>query len=167
MKNAAPNFSGMVAAIAASPNDCRSTLMFVVPLRYALPRHAFHPAWNGTSPRRIDADADMALRPAMDVAETETGYTLSFDLPGMAKEHVKVTIDGRVVSVEAATTDERNTAAETRLIHRERRVPRFARSVSLPSELDAATSQARFADGVLTLTVVKKVREGAKTLAIQ
>lgn len=139
--------------------------MFVMPLRYALPRHAFHPAWNRAS-QRADADADVALRPAMDVAETETGYTLSFDLPGMAKEHVKVTIDGRVVSVEASTPGEPSATNDARLIHRERRVPRFARTVSLPSELDAAASQARFADGVLTLTLVKKVREGAKALAI-
>jgi len=102
----------------------------------------------------------------MDVAETDAGYTLSFDLPGMAREQVKVSIDGRRVSVEAAPAETANADAE-RIVYRERRVPRFAREVTLPVELDAAASQARFENGVLTLTLAKKAVEGAKTLAIQ
>ena len=141
--------------------------MFVMPLRYPLPRHAFHPAWNGTRHSRADVAPDDTQRPAMDVAETDAAYTLSFDLPGMAKENVKVSIDGRVVSVEASAGGDNAAATDARILYRERRVPRFARTVSLPVELDAGASQARFEDGVLTLTLVKKVREGAKTLAVQ
>ena len=140
--------------------------MFVLPLSYPLPRRAFHPAWNGALRRVLDDQAEAAQRPAMDVAETDTGYTLSFDLPGMAKENVKVTIDGRNVSVEATLADDA-TADTSRVIYRERRVPRFARSVVLPTEVDHAASLARFDNGVLTLTLVKKLPEGAKTLAIQ
>ena len=141
--------------------------MFVMPLRYALPRHAFHPAWGRALQRHAEFAADVTERPAMDVAETENGYTLSFDLPGMAKEQVKVSVDGRVVSVEAAQVADQSAAPDARLIHRERHVPRFARTVSLPSELDATASLARFDNGVLTLTLVKKLPEGAKTLAVQ
>jgi HSP20 family protein len=139
--------------------------MFVTSLRYPLPRYAFHPAWSRSLQR--PADADVAERPAMDVAETDTGYTLSFDLPGMAKEQVKVTIDGRVVKVEASVAADQPVAQDARLIHRERRVPHFARTVSLPSELDATASQARFDNGVLTLTLVRKQVEGAQTLVVQ
>jgi HSP20 family protein len=139
--------------------------MFI--LSHPLSRRAFRPVWNGTTYHRVDETADVAQRPAMDVAETETGYTLSFDLPGMAKEQVKVTIDGRKVSVEASAEGADAGAEGARVVYRERRVPRFARSVTLPVEVDTAASQARFADGVLTLTLVKKLPEGAKTLAIQ
>lgn len=138
--------------------------MFI--LSHPLPRRAFRPVWNGSTYHRVDDVADAAQRPAMDVAETGTGYTLSFDLPGMTKDQVKVTIDGRNVSVEASA--EAAEAGEgARVVYRERRVPRFARSVALPVEIDAGASQARFADGVLTLTLVKKQPEGAKTLAIE
>lgn len=138
--------------------------MFI--LSHPLPRRAFRPVWNGSTYHRVDDVADAAQRPAMDVAETGTGYTLSFDLPGMTKDQVKVTIDGRNVSVEASA--EAAEAGEgARVVYRERRVPRFARSVALPVEIDAGASQARFVDGVLTLTLVKKQPEGAKTLAIE
>ena len=138
--------------------------MFVLPLSY--PRRAFHPAWSRTLQRVLDESTDAAQRPAMDVAETDNGYTLSFDLPGMAKEQVKVSVDGRTVSVEASPADEAATDA-SRVIYRERRVPRFARTVTLPTEVDHASSRARFENGVLTLTLVKKLPEGAKTLTIQ
>lgn len=138
--------------------------MFI--LSHPLPRRAFRPVWNGSTYHRVDDVADAAQRPAMDVAETETGYTLSFDLPGMAKEQVKVTIDGRNVSVEASAEGPASSAEGARVVYRERRVPRFARSVALPVEIDAGASQARFADGVLTLTLVKKQPEGAQTLTV-
>jgi HSP20 family protein len=140
--------------------------MFILPLSPTLPRRAFRPVWNGTPYRHVDDGADAVQRPAMDVAETDTAYTLSFDLPGMAKEHVKVTIDGRNVAVEASAGS-LDAAEGARVVYRERRVPRFARSVTLPVEIDAGASLARFADGVLTLTLVKKRPEGAQSLAIQ
>ena len=45
--------------------------------------------------------ADSPRSPALDVSESETAYTVKLDLPGVAKEDVKVSIDGRRVSVEA------------------------------------------------------------------
>ena len=146
--------------------------MFVLTHPQAIARRAgFHPAWNRAVERlldeRIEARSPAAQVPAMDVSESEAGYSLSFDLPGIVKEQVKVSIDGRKVSVEAAPAE---AAAETegaRVVYRERSAPRFARSVTLPVELDASTSKARFANGVLTLKLVKKPLTGPTTLAIE
>ena len=145
--------------------------MFVMTHPHAITRRAgFHPAWTRAVERLLDerteAHSDAAQVPAMDVSESDTGYSLSFDLPGIVKEQVKVSIDGRRVSVEAAPAE---AAAETegaRVVYRERSAPRFARSVTLPVELDASTSKARFANGVLTLTLVKKPLTGPTTLSI-
>jgi HSP20 family protein len=147
--------------------------MFVLTHPHAISRRAgFHPAWSRAVERLLDertteARSDAAQVPAMDVSESETAYSLSFDLPGIVKEQVKVSIDGRKVSVEAAPAE---AAAETegaRVVYRERSAPRFARSVTLPVELDASTSKARFANGVLTLTLVKKPLTGPTTLAVE
>ncbi len=146
--------------------------MFVLSHPQAISRRAgFHPAWSRAVERlldeRTDTRSDAAQVPAMDVSETEAGYSLSFDLPGIVKEQVKVSIDGRKLSVEAAPVE---AAAETegaRVVYRERTAPRFARKVTLPVELDASTSKARFANGVLTLTLVKKPLTGPTTLAVE
>ena len=93
--------------------------------------------------------------------------TLQFDLPGMSKEQVKVTIEGRKVSVEASGAGAAESNSSERVVHRERGTTQFARKLSLPVEMDAAASQARFENGVLTLTVAKKVADSARQLPIQ
>ena len=89
--------------------------MFVLTHPHAVTRRAgFHPAWSRAVERLLDerteARSDAAQVPAMDVSESEAGYSLSFDLPGIVKEQVKVSIDGRKLSVEAAPAE---AAAET------------------------------------------------------
>ena len=137
-------------------------------------RSAFHPAWSRAVERLLDERVDVRAEPqvpAMDVSESENGYDLSFDLPGIVKEQVKVSIDGQRVSVEAAQreapqNDAPQAAEGARIVYRERSAPRFARSVTLPVELDAVTSKAKFANGVLTLSLAKKAVVGPTNLAI-
>mgnify|MGYP003519498416 CR=1 FL=1 len=75
-------------------------------------------------------------------------------------------IDGRVVSVEAAPVVVDAEPDGARVVYRERSTPRFARSVTLPSPLDAAASKAHFANGVLTLELVKQAVTGPTTLSV-
>jgi HSP20 family protein len=118
-----------------------------------------------SSPRGLDAVinqffdasmADTARAPALDVEETDAGYTVRLDMPGVAKEDVKVTIDGKRVSVAADTQAAKAAGDGQRLIYRERSGRRFARSFTLPAELDQAASNAKLEQGVLTLTLGKK-----------
>ena len=146
--------------------------MFVLSHPHAFARRsAFHPAWSRAVERLLDDRAETggaaAQVPAMDVSETEAAYSLSFDLPGIVKEQVKVSIDGRRVSVEAAPVEASRASEGERFVYRERSAPRFARSVTLPVELDGAASKARFANGVLTLSLVKKAIVGPTTLTVE
>ena len=77
------------------------------------------------------------------------------DVPGVAKEDVKVTIDGKRVSVEAASAAQAKSGDKDgqRLIYRERASRRFARSFTLPEALDQTASSAKLENGVLTLTL--------------
>ena len=106
--------------------------------------------------------------PAMDVTETDTAYTVVFDVPGATREQLKVSVEGqRVVLSTAAAEREaaparhrsarRDAQPADRALYRERQPPRYARTVVLPAEVDQAQSQAKFENGVLTLTLAKKV----------
>ena len=114
--------------------------------------------------------AETALRsPSLDVAETEGGYNVSIDLPGVAKDDVKITIDGRCVNVSAQTQRDETKKDATdgsRLIYRERSSRSFARSFTLPEEVDQDASQAKLDSGVLSLTLAKKRAAAAKHLTI-
>jgi HSP20 family protein len=104
--------------------------------------------------------------PSLDVAETEAGYAVSIDLPGVAKDDVKITIDGRRISVSAQTQRDETQKEGERIIHRERSASSFARSFTLPEEVDQDASQAKLDSGVLSLTLAKKRTAAAKHLTI-
>jgi len=110
--------------------------------------------------------------PALDVSETDTTYTLTFEVPGVSRDQLKVTAQGRRVTVETVTQTDTAPAADQaktdapRVLYRERNAVRYARTVSLPSEVDQASSSAKFENGVLTLTLAKKLPAGAQQIAI-
>ena len=108
-----------------------------------------------------------ALRaPALDVAETERGYKVAIDLPGVAKEDVKITIEGRQVNVSAQGQKEETRKDGERVIYRERSASSFARAFTLPEEVDQESSTAKLDNGVLTLTLAKKRVAAARQLTI-
>ena len=125
-------------------------------------------------------DAHATRMPAMDVSESDTTFTVAFDVPGATRDQLKVSVEGRrvvlatVAPVEAAAADATPStdaaaapaAAAVRTIYRERAATPYARTVVLPAEVDQAASQAKFENGVLTLTLAKKVPAGATELAI-
>ncbi len=117
------------------------------------------------------APADTGTRtPALDVSETERGYTVLLDLPGVAKQDVQVSVEGRRVNISAQVQQEAESAADkpgaARLLHRERSQARFERSFTLPAEVDQAEAQARLDMGVLTLHLPKRAARSAAQITI-
>jgi HSP20 family protein len=98
--------------------------------------------------------------------ESDGAYTLSLDLPGIAKDQVKVTVQSRRVSIEAGTAATAEAKEGERVLYRERSAAHFARTISLPAEVDSASSSAKFENGVLTLVLNKRVPTGATVLNI-
>ena len=129
--------------------------MFLVPMP-AFHRLARHSVFN-----------DAALRsPSLDVAESDAGYKVSLDLPGVAKEDVKIAIDGRRVSVSAQSQRDETQRDGERVIYRERAAASFERSFALPEEIDQDASLAKLDNGVLSLTLAKKRAAAARTLTV-
>lgn len=147
--------------------------MFVLPLtstvvrRSAMPG-AFDRLFDVSPQRATDSSAAQAVRtPAMDVDESDTAYMLRFDVPGASREQLEVTVEGRRVSVATAASADASGAPDARPLYRERGTARYARTVSLPAEVDSGSSQARFDNGVLTLTLAKKVPAGARRISVE
>ena len=125
--------------------------------------------FDGSIERSIggSASGSSARTPAIDVAESDTAYTVTLDVPGVTREQLKVTIEGRRVGVETVEASADDSAKEgDRVLYRERGAARYARTVSLPAEVDQASSQAKVENGVLTLTLVKKVPTGALQISV-
>jgi len=102
-------------------------------------RSAFRPA--SRSLERFMTDALQAERAqTCKVVQDDTSYTLSFDVPGISREHLSIGIEGSIVRID--------TVADA---------PRAYRAAyELPTDLDVASSQAKLENGVLTLKLAKQ-----------
>jgi len=99
------------------------------------------------SPRAFDRsferffnDAVVAPR-GLQFEQDEKTWTLSLDVPGLSREDLSIGIEGAVVRIESKAEAKRQVKA----------------AYELPLEVDAAASEAKLENGVLTLKLVKKL----------
>lgn len=92
----------------------------------------------------------------MDVKENVGAYVVRADIPGVKKEDIKVNVDGNVVSISAEVKQEKEEKEGERVIRSERYRGEVSRSFSLGQDVDEGGAQAKYADGVLELTLPKK-----------
>ena len=110
--------------------------------------------------------ATTAWTPRMNVTESDAGYDISLELPGVQPDNVNVELeDGRLTisgSIEEETKDEGKT------LHRvERRTGDFRRVLTLPEEVDADKIDAKFEHGVLTVVIPKAEKVQPKRIEIK
>jgi HSP20 family protein len=101
----------------------------------------------------------------MDVKEEDGAYLVSAEIPGVSKDDIQVAIDGNRVSISAET----KSAGEVggKILRSERHYGKSYRSFALAQDVDEATAQAKYANGVLELRLPKKSAPSVRTLAIQ
>jgi HSP20 family protein len=102
----------------------------------------------------------------MDVTENDKGYQVHAELPGVKKEDISITINGNEVAVSAEVKQEEVLKNGDTMLRAERFYGTIQRAFSLGQEVDEASAQAKYADGVLELTLPKKAAAAAKRLAV-
>jgi HSP20 family protein len=102
----------------------------------------------------------------MDISESDAAYTVTLDVPGLTREQLKVSVEGKRVSIDAEDVAEAAPQEGVSRLYSERSTRRYARSFTLPAEVDQDSSQAKLEHGVLTLTLAKKVANGARQISI-
>jgi HSP20 family protein len=103
----------------------------------------------------------------IDVAETENGYVVEAELAGVAKDEIHVAIEGNQVTIAAEIKRPGEAADNARVLRNERYYGNVYRGFALPVELDEAASGAKYDNGLLTLTLVKKPAVAGRKLTIQ
>ena len=102
----------------------------------------------------------------LDLKETEKAYAVHAEIPGVKKEDIEVSIDGNIVSIRAEVKREKEDKAET-MLRSERYYGAMMRSFTLATEVDEKAASARYADGVLELTLPKKAGSSSRRLQVQ
>ena len=117
-------------------------------------------------PVRWEVDAQ-PLQIKVDVEENDKAYTVKAEIPGVKKEDINVQIEGNQVSITAESKQEKDVKENGKVIRSERYYGSLYRSFSLGQDVDQGASSAKYADGILNLTLPKKATAATKKLTVQ
>ncbi|WP_186420839.1 Hsp20/alpha crystallin family protein [Bosea sp. CS1GBMeth4] len=136
----------------------------------------FHPfGWHLPTPRSLFNAAPSALSragwpvaPAIDLAEKETEYEITAELPGLEQKDVEVRLSNHTLTITGEKKEEKEEKRKDYYLS-ERRYGSFHRSFQLPDGVDAEKIDATFAKGVLTIKLPKtaEAQKAEKSIAIK
>jgi HSP20 family protein len=93
--------------------------------------------------------------PNFDLREETDHYTIRADMPGTDKSSIKVNVEGRLVTISGQRTALSETKSKDAMIRSERNMAEFVRTIELPGPVKASEVDAKYDNGVLTLTLPK------------
>lgn len=100
--------------------------------------------------------AQTAFKPSVDITENDNSIIFEFEIPGVAKENVKVSVDNEnILSVKGEKKSDKK-EADKPLTRNERKFGEFNRAFQLPENTDSEKITAQYEKGLLILTVPKK-----------
>lgn len=99
--------------------------------------------------------------PAADIYETETGFSIAIDLPGVGRDAVEIDVDDNRLIVKGTRV-----VAESK--HRsERPRGKFLRTFTIPGMVDQTGIGADYKDGVLQIRLPKREEKKAQKITIK
>lgn len=101
------------------------------------------------------ADFGLGGRLDVDVEDRHDEYVVTADLPGFEKEDIDVELAEETLRIAAEHEAADEEEAPGRYVRRERTRESMSRSISLPEAIDDEGVEARFNNGVLTVTLPK------------
>lgn len=92
--------------------------------------------------------------PAIDVAESATGYKVTAELPGLDEKNIELKLFDGTLTIQGEKKEEKEEKKKDYYLS-ERHYGSFRRSFSIPEGVDAERIEATFKNGVLTVTLPK------------
>jgi HSP20 family protein len=113
-----------------------------------------------------DSLATTGWNPAVDIAENNDHYDVKVELPGVAKDDVKIVIQENLLTIRGEKKQEKESKGSN--YHRvERSYGAFQRSFTLPSTVKGENIVATFRDGVLSLVLPKAEEAKRKEIEVK
>lgn len=113
-------------------------------------------------------DCGYIWRPASDVYETDAGFVIQIELPGVRKNEIIIEVKDRTLWVYGERRFEREAVGAGAYQALERCYGPFARQFVLHKGLDESAASASLEDGVLTLVIPKNQAErGGRRIVVE
>ena len=102
----------------------------------------------------------------IDLTDDDKAYRVRAEIPGFNKEDIHVSVNGDQVSISAETKKEKEEKKGEQVVMRECYYGRQYRAFTLPQGVDDTQATAKYADGVLELSLPKKAGGATKSITI-
>jgi len=136
-------------------------------LRYRPADDTFDDLFRGFFMRPVRFDGQQEIQIKIDVSEDEKAYTVRAEIPGVKKEDINVNINGSQVAISAEVKNEKEVKEGERILRNERYYGKVSRAFTLTEDVDETSAQAKYNNGVLELSLPKKIAAKSKSLTIQ
>jgi len=111
--------------------------------------------------------SNLMKAPPADVAETDREIRVVIEMPGIRSEDLNVDLENNILTIRGEKREERRESNEKSTWHlTERRYGQYSRSFVLPRDVEQDGIEARFNNGVLTVTIPKSERARRRRIAI-
>ena len=104
-----------------------------------------------------------AFTPKMDMKQTNQQYIITMDVPGMDKDKINVEIKGGMLVVSGERRSETQDNKNNQYYRKERSFGSFMQAIPLPGDAQADQIEAKYKNGVLTVTVARVKKEEKKS----
>ncbi len=108
-------------------------------------------------------DGETFRQPSTNINETESGYVITMELPGVVKKDVDLALDGEELVVSAERTEKTESEG---LLRCEIRSEKFRRSFRLGGTVDRENVKANLENGVLKVTLNKKAESVGRKIDV-
>ena len=106
------------------------------------------------------------LEPAVDVIDKKDKLIVKVELPGVDKDDVKISLAENNLTIQGEVKKDEEIKKED-YYYRERAYGNYARTISLPIEVDKEKINAKFKNGILEVTMPKKPEVQPKEITIE
>ena len=101
------------------------------------------------------------LAPSLDIKDNADNYTINVEIPGVVSDDVDIRVDGNTLTISGEKKQEEKDEKENYHCI-ERRYGAFERTLTLPQDANVDNIDAKFKDGVLTVSIQRKVVSSPK-----
>lgn len=116
--------------------------------------------------RTTDSGNEMSekfIAPPATVMETQDGYTLAVEMPGVGKENLEMWVENNELTILGRRS---MPTIEGTLLHRETRRENFRRTFEIDPSIDADKITAKIEHGVVTLVLPKAERVKPRKITV-
>jgi Molecular chaperone (small heat shock protein) len=107
------------------------------------------------------------FQPSCDISESKDHYLVSFDMPGVKKEDIKIDVQENNLIISGERQREMKEQNQEGAFYNERSYGKFERTFVMPKSVDVERIEAHYENGVLNVALPKAETAKPRTIQIQ